>query len=800
MRVGIDVQTLETYERTRGIGRLCAGTIAALHAHYPDMEITLFGAGAFAPSALPASAAKLRYARINPGGGVAEHLRLGCAAPFLWTTPEARGLDVYHVTSPLMPDILLPSPGPCAVVATLLDAIPAVMSARGTPTHDEAAMVRYRVRANVVRRYQHFLPISQSAADDCARHLDLPVERMTVSHVPVGQGGGGAGALSVLKPLGIKPGYVIAVTGYHPRKNLRGTLAAYAGMPPELRKRSPLVLVCHLDDGERAEVEAQARGLGISRQLVLTGFVTDDELAALLFHADAMLFLSRYEGFGIPAAEAMAAGLPVVASATSSLPEVCGDAGVLVDPDDAQAAADALAGLLASDEVRRRHAALGREQAEKFAPERHAEKVLSAYRRALEGCTIHESPSVSAEGALRIAVFSPLPPRMSGIADYTEHLLLNLGDDIRADCFTEAYPPSNPRLRERCSSFEFPEFARRHAAQPYDAVLHQVGNNIQHAYSLPFAERVPGVSVLHDYSLLGLHRLVGQQYGERRTQQMRFADEYPAEAPDVWEDDLRLDALAYEDYPMTGPILQGSRAVVVHSAWLRDRVRSHAPAGLRVEHIPMGVDFAVADAPRPSREELRRRYLLPPDAFVVASVGVINRLKRLDIVLEAFEEFHRTCPESRFVLVGPADRAVLRRMVGLCRSRRILHAVRFLGHRDIADLNDVIAMADVCVNLRYPTMGESSATLAAILAMGRPALVTPIGQFQEFPDDVCWKVRLGVGEKLEMVEYFRCLRAQPEVARELGSNARKFVEGWGWPQVARRYAELLAQVARDARA
>jgi glycosyltransferase involved in cell wall biosynthesis len=307
------------------------------------------------------------------------------------------------------------------------------------------------------------------------------------------------------------------------------------------------------------------------------------------------------------------------------------------------------------------------------------------------------------------------------------------------------------------------------------------------------------VAVLHDYSLLGLHRLVGQQYGERRTQQMRFAEEYPDQAPEVWEDDLRLDALAYEDFPMTGPILQGNRAVVVHSAWLRARVRSHAPSELRVEHIPMGVDFAAADAPRPSREELRRRYLLPPDAFVVASVGVINRLKRLDIALEAFEEFHRTCPESRFVLVGPADRAVLRRMVGLCRSRRILHAVRFLGHRDIADLNDVIAMADVCVNLRYPTMGESSATLAAILAMGRPALVTPIGQFQEFPDDVCWKVRLGAGEKLEMVEYFRCLRAQPEVARELGSNARKFVEGWGWPLVARRYEELLGEVARDSR-
>jgi glycosyltransferase involved in cell wall biosynthesis len=310
-------------------------------------------------------------------------------------------------------------------------------------------------------------------------------------------------------------------------------------------------------------------------------------------------------------------------------------------------------------------------------------------------------------------------------------------------------------------------------------------------------ERWPGVVVLHDYSLLGMHRVLAQQFGERRAAQLRFAAEYPEVDASVWEEDRRLDALEFMEYPMTRRVIAGSRATIVHSEWLKEHLAELAGNGARIEDIPLGVDFGAADAPRPSADELRRRYRIPPGAFVVVSVGVVNRLKRLREVLKAFSEFRLHCPDSHFLLVGPADRIVLRDLSGMCGAMRLKHCVHFLGHRSLAELHDVIHMADVCVNLRYPTMGESSATLMSIMAMAKPVLVTPVGQFLEFPDDVCWKVRLGNHERRDIVEYFRCLRDHPDAGRKLGENARRHVLGWSWAQAAKKYEDLLCSVVDE---
>ena len=137
MRIGIDIQTLETAERNRGIGRLCRDTVSLLAKDSGGHELVLFGFGEAAPSSVSELLGeRVHYAQIQAGGSPEDHLRLGVCAPFLWSTPEARLLDLYHVTSPMMPDILLPSTGSCPSIATLLDAIPAVMHERGIPLYD----------------------------------------------------------------------------------------------------------------------------------------------------------------------------------------------------------------------------------------------------------------------------------------------------------------------------------------------------------------------------------------------------------------------------------------------------------------------------------------------------------------------------------------------------------------------------------------------------------------------------------------------------------------------------------------
>ncbi len=804
MRIGIDVQTLETNERHRGIGKLCARTIRLLSAFAPEHEVILFGLGATpGPEIEPLLGGNTSYARIITDGDPTDHLRLGCAAPFLWSTPEGKSLDLYHVTSPLMFDILMPAWSPCPVTATLLDAIPAVLRVRDTPIFDDAGWRRYEQRVHVLSSYQGFLPISTSAAEDCAVHLDLPIRRMQVTYVPIAQrpvaGLSDERAREIINRFEIKPGYVISVSGYNPRKNLKGMLRSYALLSPELRQSHPLVLVCSLEDSEREEVYRQARQHGVEQDLKTTGYVTDEELLALVRCAGCMIFTSRYEGFGIPPAEAMATGTPVVVSNTSSLPEVAGDAGILVDPDDEHGFADAVRLLLTDSTERRDRVARGYLHVERFAPEEYLDRLLRGYEEARSGnaTTCPARTPSGKSGRLRVAVFSPLAPRMSGIAEYNEQLIQHLGDEIEAECFIEEYSPSTPAIREHFSCFSYSAFERRRTEQPYDAVLYQIGNNTLHAYTLPFAERYPGICVLHDYGLLGLNRVLARQYGERHEAQRRFAGQYPDADPGVWEDDALLNKLDAHDYAMTRSLLNTSRAVVVHSQWLADEVKAGGGGDANVQVIPLGVDFSYVDAPRVPHHELRRKYHLPPDAFVVVSVGVINRLKRLVEVLEAFEAYHRSEPNSYFLLLGPADPGTLKRMNDFCAQHRLKHCVRFLGQRPNEDLYDVIALSDVCVTLRYPSMGESSAALMNVMAMGKPALVTPVNQFLEYPDSVCWKVRPGVDERHDLLGYFRHLRAHPEVGETLGRNAQQFVRANAWDKVAKLYLDLLHSVAEE---
>jgi glycosyltransferase involved in cell wall biosynthesis len=123
---------------------------------------------------------------------------------------------------------------------------------------------------------------------------------------------------------------------------------------------------------------------GVPRdRIVLAGFVPDDELAALYSGATAFVYPSLYEGFGLPPLEAMTCGVPVIASNTSSLPEVVGEAGILLDPHDADGLSQAMLALYRDGRLRAELAARSLARAECFGWERFTRRTLDAYRAAL---------------------------------------------------------------------------------------------------------------------------------------------------------------------------------------------------------------------------------------------------------------------------------------------------------------------------------------------------------------------------------------------------------------------------------
>lgn len=178
--------------------------------------------------------------------------------------------------------------------------------------------------------------------------------------------------------------YILSVNTPDPRKNLQHAVRSFARLVSQEAVRGlTLVLVGHAGLG-RETLRQAVEGLpGARGRVVLTGYVHDDDLAPLYCGAVAFVYPSLYEGFGLSALEAMQCGAPVIASRTSSLPEVVGDGGILVPPDDGDALCQAMLDLARDDALRARLRERALAGAARFSWERSTRETIAAYRAAL---------------------------------------------------------------------------------------------------------------------------------------------------------------------------------------------------------------------------------------------------------------------------------------------------------------------------------------------------------------------------------------------------------------------------------
>jgi glycosyltransferase involved in cell wall biosynthesis len=237
-----------------------------------------------------------------------------------------------------------------------------------------------------VQRADYVVADSENTRNDVVCLLGVPPERVTVvpggvdpSFKPVTDP---ARLAQFRKAIGLEEDtpYILFVGVIEPRKNLIGLIEAFDILKGRGKLPHKLVVVGRrgwLSDGtmDRAE-RSPYRG-----EIIFPGFIADGELATLYSAAEMFAFPSHYEGFGLPVLEAMACGVPVVASRASSLPEVVGDAGMQVDPDDTERLASALELLALNPEMRADFRARGLERAAAFTWEAAAEIMVDVYRR-----------------------------------------------------------------------------------------------------------------------------------------------------------------------------------------------------------------------------------------------------------------------------------------------------------------------------------------------------------------------------------------------------------------------------------
>jgi glycosyltransferase involved in cell wall biosynthesis len=234
-----------------------------------------------------------------------------------------------------------------------------------------------------VRRSARVMADSQSTRDDLVALLGIAAERIDI--VPLGLGTVQRGQpppereVRARFELGVRS-VVLSLSAKRPHKNLLALIGALARIAPDER---PVLVIPGYATAHELELRARADALGVAQDVRFPAWVSNAELEGLWSIAQAFVFPSLYEGFGLPVLEAMARGVPVACSDASSLPEVAGDAALLFDPRDEVAIATALQRLLGDPALVETLRARGLERARAFTWERTARLTLESYARAL---------------------------------------------------------------------------------------------------------------------------------------------------------------------------------------------------------------------------------------------------------------------------------------------------------------------------------------------------------------------------------------------------------------------------------
>ena len=397
---------------------------------------------------------------------------------------------------------------------------------------------------------------------------------------------------------------------------------------------------------------------------------------------------------------------------------------------------------------------------------------------------------------MRLAYFSPLNPKPSGISDYSEALLPHLlSCGMELDVFVDDYKPSLPLRHENLRFRNWRQFEEDHQAGRYDSVLYHIGNNPYHIYIYDLAVRIPGILVLHEFNI---HYLFADATITRQDWEGYIREvEYNA-GPAAADKARRIPSgEAVPDYtliPMNRRLLENSQGAIVHSDYMV-RLIKQSGYKLPVCKIPHGVEIPDIDE-KEARRKLASLSVLPLDdaAIVIGVFGFLKPYKRIRETLLAFSRIHREFPNSYLILGGEEHPDYP--LKPLIDELRLQNSVRILGYIPVNTFVEGLAACDMCINLRYPTAGETSGSFLRALGLGKPSIVSDIGSFQDMPEDVAIRIPAGNKEVDWLYEYMKLLIEDSGLRLAISARARDFASAHcAWPVVANQYVSFLKQMA-----
>jgi glycosyltransferase involved in cell wall biosynthesis len=593
-----------------------------------------------------------------------------------------------------------------------------------------------------------------------------------------------ANASQLLQAFGICRPFVLSSGGYDVSKNLPRLIDAYTSLPTHLRVRHQLVFAGRLPYGDMEHLRQLARQKHlVDGDLVFTGYVPERTLIQLYNLCTLFVSPSWHEGFPMSALEAMACGAPVIGANASSLPEVIGNDQALFNPFDIASIQAKLVQALEDKSFRNQLRDHGLEQVKRFSWDKTAQLAIASWEGLLVTNGQAKSANVPTNSKPRLAFVSPLPPEQTGIAEYSAELLPALARyyDIELVVAQERVHDASAKSHYTIRDVSW---LRAHAHE-IDRVLYHIGNSPFHRHMLPLLEQVPGTIVLHDFFLGDLFAWLDQEGGEAGlwAQELYLSHGYRAMMGRYHD----AETTKYK-FPVNWSVLRQAMGVIVHSKYAHSLAMDWygIDSSVDMEIIPH-VRLSVGEI---NKQAARKQLGIQLNEFLVCSFGFLGSTKLNHRLLQAWlgsalAGDHR----CHLVFVGENPGGGYGgSLLQTIRESGLGERIRITGFASSELYRQYLQAADVAVQLRTKSRGETSGTVLDCMNYGLPLIVNANGSFAELDSEALWMLPEEFTDAA-LVEALESLWHNPERRLSMGARGQAIIRDRHSPATcAARYA------------
>lgn len=383
----------------------------------------------------------------------------------------------------------------------------------------------------------------------------------------------------------------------------------------------------------------------------------------------------------------------------------------------------------------------------------------------------------------RLLYASPFPPMATGISDYSETLVYGLKRHFDITLLIDDYSLRNKRLYKDFDVKVYKNDLRLFDA--FDFRIYNIGNHPKfHSYIYRAAVDKPGLVILHDFVLyyltIGHYQNNGNLYSKIYELEGANALNLIKKCTKKGIDLLECKHLASQ-LPLNSQLISSTNKIMVHSDYSYQKLSGMVENQRRLRKINH-VDLIGDSIPDIDRRTLFSRYDIPEDVVLLSSFGFIDSTKLNHTICQTVNALNDKFDNKLiYLMVGDGDYI----------DQDLSDNIRKTGYVDLVEFNSFIEYTDIVVNLRYPSMGETSGAMIRALGLGKPCIVSNDAWFSELPDDVVVKVENdNIAE--ELYQNLLHLLENPHLMKDLSDKAKEYVQKeHGLKKISREIAGFL---------